>query len=206
MARIPVETRREMLFEAAFRVIAQHGVDGATTRAIAGEAGMTLSTLHYVFESRDELLAALVERGTDNELAVIADALGGASTGPLTGVDGVRKLLHDSIFGYIQAVVDDPDRAQALVSLNQYTRQKRGLTDLGATMYHRYYQAITAGLVLAAEQCGVDWITPPEELAPLVVAATDGITLSYLNVRDHDICERIGEATVGLLVRHVTAP
>ncbi|NED61294.1 TetR/AcrR family transcriptional regulator, partial [Streptomyces sp. SID10244] len=55
-----------------------------------------------------------------------------------------------------------------------------------------------------AEQAGVEWDRPTDELAPLVVAATDGITLAYLNTRDRAVCERVAEATVTLLLGHVT--
>ncbi|NDZ93191.1 TetR family transcriptional regulator [Streptomyces sp. SID6673] len=201
---MPVEKRRELLLDAAFRVIARDGVDGATTRAICAEAGMTLSTFHYVFSSRDDLLAALVERGTDTELAVIADALTAASADGIGGFDGIRIMLRESLFGYIDGLIEDPDREQAMISLNQYARQTAGLAGLGADMYRRYYEAIAYGLDVGAEQAGVEWDRPTDELAPLVVAATDGITLAYLNTRDRAVCERVAEATVTLLLGHVT--
>ncbi|MGC4964114.1 TetR/AcrR family transcriptional regulator [Gordonia sp. DT218] len=201
---MPVEKRRELLLDAAFRVIARAGVDGATTRAICAEAGMTLSTFHYVFSSRDDLLAALVQRGTDMELAVIAEALLAASADDVGGVDGIRIILRASLFGYLDGLIEDPDREQAMISLNQYARQTAGLDRLGADMYRRYYEAIAYGLRIGAEQAGVEWNRPADEMAPLVVAATDGITLAYLNTRDRAVCERIAEATVTLLLGHVT--
>ncbi|RPA12669.1 TetR/AcrR family transcriptional regulator [Gordonia sp. OPL2] len=200
---MPVEKRRELLLESAFRVIASRGVDGATTRAISAEAGVTLSTFHYVFASRDDLLAALVTRGTDTELAVIATALGAAAAGAERGPGGIRIMLQESLSGYIDGVVADPGREQAMISLNQYARQTSGLAELGANMYQRYYDAIADGLDVAADQAGVRWDRPTAELAPLVVAATDGITLAYLNTRDRGICDRIAEATVTLMLGHV---
>ncbi|WP_202421667.1 TetR/AcrR family transcriptional regulator [Gordonia sp. SID5947] len=199
-----VEKRRELLLDAAFRVIARDGVDGATTRAICGAAQMTLSTFHYVFDSRDDLLADLVQRGTDIELSVIVEALTSASSDDIEGFDGIRIMLRESLFGYIDGLIDDPDREQAMISLNQYARQTAGLARLGTDMYHRYYEAIAYGLRRGAEQAGVDWDRPTDELAPLVVAATDGITLAYLNTRDREVCERIADATVTLLLGHVT--
>lgn len=58
MARIPVEERREALIDAAFRVIGEQGLSRASTRAIVAEAGMSLASFHYAFESRDQLLEA----------------------------------------------------------------------------------------------------------------------------------------------------
>ncbi|MXP22576.1 TetR family transcriptional regulator [Gordonia sp. HNM0687] len=203
MARMSVEKRRELLLEAAFRVIARDGVDRATTRAISAEAEMTLSTFHYVFDSRDDLLAALVQRGTDSEISVIAEALTAAADDLVEGYDGIRLMLRESLIGYIDGVVADPEREQAMISLNQYARQTTGLEWLGADMYRRYYAAIADGLTLAAVQARVEWDRPVTELAPLLVAATDGITLAYLNTRDRSICDRIAEATVILMLGHV---
>ncbi|MFW0796453.1 TetR family transcriptional regulator [Gordonia sp. CPCC 205515] len=206
MARMPVAKRRELLLEAAFRVISRHGVDGATTRAICAEAQMTLSTFHYVFDSRDDLLAALVQRGTDSELAVIAASLTDATADRPSGADGLRNILRESLFGYLDGVIADPEREQAMISLNQYARQAKGLTQSGGEMYLRYYEAIAYGLALAAQMTAVEWDEPVDDLAPLVVAATDGITLAYLNTRDEKVCRRIAEAAVLMLLTHVREP
>lgn len=58
MVRISAGERREELIKALVRVVARAGIEGATTRQIAKEAGMTLAALHYCFESKEELLAA----------------------------------------------------------------------------------------------------------------------------------------------------
>ncbi|MFW0787372.1 TetR family transcriptional regulator [Gordonia sp. CPCC 206044] len=206
MARMPVEKRRELLLDAAFRVIANAGVDGATTRAISAEADVTLSTFHYVFDSREELLTALVQRGIDSELGVIEAALRAGTAAPTRGATGVVTTLRTALFGYIDALVADPEREQAMISLNQYARQTTGLATLGAEMYRRYYATIARGLESAAAQSDVTWDQATADLAPLVVAATDGITLAYLNTRDRRICERIAEATVTVLADHITSP
>ena len=202
--RIPVEKRRELLLDSAFHVIARGGVDGATTRAICANAGVTLSTFHYVFESREALLAALVQRGVTVELEAVTEALAeGASVGT-RGRTGVEQMLYGALSAYIDGVVADPDREQAMIALNQYARQTDGLREFGAQMYHAYYDAIADGLDAAAALAGMSWTTPVRDLAPLVVAATDGITLSYLNIRDVAVCRTIARATTTLLLTHVT--
>ena len=54
MARIPAAQRRDALIGAALQVVADRGVAAATTRAIVAEAGMSLASFHYAFESRDD--------------------------------------------------------------------------------------------------------------------------------------------------------
>lgn len=50
----------ERILAAAARVYARHGIEGATTREIAREAGVNEVTLFRHFKSKDKLLAAVV--------------------------------------------------------------------------------------------------------------------------------------------------
>lgn len=52
--------KREIILMAAVSVIAAEGVHGATTRKIAAKAGINLGTLHYHFESKEDVLASVV--------------------------------------------------------------------------------------------------------------------------------------------------
>jgi AcrR family transcriptional regulator len=42
--------------EAAMSLIAQHGLEGVTMRAVAAEAGLSYGSLFHYFSSKDELL------------------------------------------------------------------------------------------------------------------------------------------------------
>lgn len=77
--RMAALERRERLVQAALRVIARDGVAAPTTRAIVAEADMPPASFHYVFQSRDELIAELIHYVVDNEdsAALAADALAG---------------------------------------------------------------------------------------------------------------------------------
>lgn len=54
------EERRRQILAAFAHVLADHGFAGATVAAIAQEAGVTPGLVHYHFESKAELLEALV--------------------------------------------------------------------------------------------------------------------------------------------------
>src|SRR5215469_1182658 len=90
MPRKSAKDRREELTEAAVRVLVRDGVTGATTRAIAAEAGVALATLHYCFSSREELLEEAGRRITDRAVAAVHDAFTG------------EKDLRDSIAGLLR--------------------------------------------------------------------------------------------------------
>jgi len=50
------EERRKLIAEAMWRVILDKGMEGATVRNIAEEAGLSLGALRYYFKTQDELL------------------------------------------------------------------------------------------------------------------------------------------------------
>ena len=69
MNRLPVAERREQLIEAALNVASREGIDGATVRAVAAEAGVSLGVVHYCFRDKDELLRAMAHTITQRNLA-----------------------------------------------------------------------------------------------------------------------------------------
>ncbi|ASS71179.1 TetR/AcrR family transcriptional regulator [Bacillus atrophaeus] len=54
--RIDHEKRRKQIAEAAWRVILERGMEGATVRNIAEEAELSLGALRHYFSTQDELL------------------------------------------------------------------------------------------------------------------------------------------------------
>ncbi|WP_457538224.1 TetR/AcrR family transcriptional regulator [Williamsia sp. R60] len=220
-----VETRRDLLVQAAFRVIAEHGVEAATTRRISAAASMSLASFHYAFESRDELLAELVARGTSDELATFIAPLSlpSPSPGPADSerrTEGARTeqaaewvlpadigdLLKAGLMSYLESIIADPGRESAMITLAQYARRTKGLEHFAQRLYDRYYEIAQTTLEAAAEAMHVQWATPPSHLAPLVVAATDGLTLAYLSTGNREIAERIIDATVTMLRSHLVSP
>jgi len=67
MKATPAPTR-DRLLQAAARVYAREGLTGATTRAIAEEAGVNEVTLFRHFQTKDRLLAAVVQENFGTKL------------------------------------------------------------------------------------------------------------------------------------------
>ena len=63
---------RTAIIEATIRLIGRDGVDGVTHRAVAAEAGVSLSSTTYHFASRDEIVTEALRRVADLELERIA--------------------------------------------------------------------------------------------------------------------------------------
>ncbi|HZB29324.1 MAG TPA: TetR family transcriptional regulator C-terminal domain-containing protein [Streptosporangiaceae bacterium] len=66
------ETRRREIATALWRVVRRHGVEGATVRAVAAEAGCSPSALRHYFVTQDELLTFTMRLVAENAHARIA--------------------------------------------------------------------------------------------------------------------------------------
>ena len=65
------EHTKERLLEAAAQTFSREGIQGATTRQIAREAGVNEVTLFRHFKSKEQLLGAVVERALASEIALM---------------------------------------------------------------------------------------------------------------------------------------
>jgi AcrR family transcriptional regulator len=187
MARIASSDRRDLLVQAALRVIAARGVQGATTRAIVAEAGMSLASFHYAFRSRDEMMRELVRHVVEAESTAAFAAL-------RPGAD-IHELLRDALHAFLGYVIADPGHEQVMQELLQYALRTPGLGELAREQYGAYQSAARDLLVTGAAAAGVRWSIPVEEVARVVVAATDGVTLAYLVDRDAAAAARVLDLT-----------
>lgn len=203
MARLTVQQRRDAAINATMRVIARDGVEAATTRRIADEAQVGQSSLFYAFESRDELLAAVVEHGIAQELAAMDGWLSQASAMFTTSQMNIADVARAAFDSFMHDLIENRDREYALVELALYARRTEGLEHLAESLYRGYNELVSGLLVVAAETTGVTWTLPAEELATIVVAMTDGMTLSYLSTGDREAVRRIADGGVQLLLGYV---
>lgn len=85
------ERRRELL-SAARRVIVRDGIDAATTRAIAKEAGYSNGVLAHYFADKDEILLSALRQSHQRIRARITRRVEG-----VTGLAALRELLLDNL-------------------------------------------------------------------------------------------------------------
>ncbi|WP_336206166.1 TetR/AcrR family transcriptional regulator [Nonomuraea sp. LPB2021202275-12-8] len=85
------ERRREVL-SAARRVIVRDGIDAATTRAIAKEAGYSNGVLAHYFADKDEILLSALRQSHQRIRERLARKVDGVS-----GLAALRELLLDNL-------------------------------------------------------------------------------------------------------------
>jgi AcrR family transcriptional regulator len=59
------DAQRVKFAEAAMSLIAQHGLEGVTMRAVAAKAGLSYGSLFHYFTSKDELLMHVVQHSSE---------------------------------------------------------------------------------------------------------------------------------------------
>jgi AcrR family transcriptional regulator len=216
MTRIPAGERRAALVEAALRVVARHGVAAATTRAIVAEAGMSLASFHYAFESRDELMSELVTYVLEEQDHALRTMLSGVPriTDRLTDVPGrgsdpVREIISAGLHAFFDVVRQDPEREKAMFELTQFAMRTPGLELLAQSQYESYYSLAERAIRSVTETLHVHWDRSVRDVAVLLVALTDGLTLGWLVSRDDRTAETViqfaADSLASLALRRQTA-
>jgi len=183
MPRIPSSDRRALLVQAAIRVIARNGVNGATTRAIVAEADMSLASFHYAFRSHAEMMREVVAFVVDAEVASVFQSL-------RLGSD-IRQALRDGLQAFLDYVIADPGHEQVMQELVHYALRTPGLERLAGEQYDAYRAGVMSVLAEGAAVSNVVWTMPVENVARIVVTITDGVTLAWLADRDTEAAERV---------------
>ena len=194
MTRIPASERRSALIEAALRVVSRRGIAQATTRAIVAEAGMSLASFHYAFDSRDELIDEVIRTVVAREQqAVVPDAIDG-------DVD-LRGILEAGLLRYLEHLRAEPARELAMLELTLYALRSPERYPLAVMQYARYAELAAEALDIAATAAGARWLLPVRDVARTLVAFTDGLTTTWLVDRDEEAARRVVAAAADALSR-----
>ncbi|MGW0498833.1 TetR/AcrR family transcriptional regulator [Streptomyces sp. NPDC003007] len=176
MARLPSAERRRQLTEAAIRAMARDGVPRTTTRSIAAEAGVSLSVVHYCFDSKQQLIEYVITTITGHDVTVVKEAI------------RPRNTLEDTVRAGFQAYWDHvrahPDEHMLTYELTQYALRQPGFEHLARRQYELYAEAYTELIDQLRQSMGLRLRVPVPVLARYLAAMTDGLTLNFLVLGD----------------------
>jgi AcrR family transcriptional regulator len=186
------EERRGEVVAAARRIILREGIEAATTRAIAKEAGYSNGVLTHYFADKDEILLSALEASHRR----IADRLREKLSGR-TGLAALRELLLDN-------VPLDEERAgetglevgfwgRSLTSPALLEVQRREAAEL------RYL--VTSLLRSAAEAGEIHTDEDLEDVAERLLALVDGLSVHRLLYPSHVTGERLERLIMGEIER-----
>jgi AcrR family transcriptional regulator len=197
MPHIAVDKRRQLLVEAAIRVMARDGVAKATTRAIAAEAGMALAAFHYSFRSKQELLEHVFEAITAHTVDQAMQALW------VTGT--VEEKVRGAIDTYWRHLIANPAEHRLTYELTQHAARHPALAPITKRQYEAYIAATVKLVEALAQSSNVRFRAPVPVLARYVLLVIDGLTLLWLNEGDTEAAraalDLAGDHMVSLIVQ-----
>jgi len=138
------DAQRVKFAEAAMSLIARHGLEGVTMRAVAAEAGLSYGSLFHYFDSKDELLMHAVRHSTSLQTTRF-----NAYTSQYSGLKALEHLLCDDV------IITESTRDDWIVWLTFL--YKAALHASFASAYAELidgWQARIAGLLEDAQQAG----------------------------------------------------
>lgn len=133
---------RETLMAVSARLFARGGFDATSMRDIAGEAGMLAGSMYYHFPSKNDLIAAVYERG-------VAE-IGSAVDAALEGRQEPWDRLEAACIAHLDSLL--ADRAHAAVMTADLSRLDPRLRRRLVKMrdgYERRFIGLVAALPLA---------------------------------------------------------
>jgi AcrR family transcriptional regulator len=169
---MPSAERRRQLTEAAIRVMARDGVATTTTRAIAAEAGVSLSVFHYCFDSKQALVESVLTTITDHSVTLVKEALRPRAT--------LEDTVRAGFQAYWEHVRAHPDEHMLTYELTQYALRRPGFEHLARRQHEMYREAYTDLIEQLRADMRLGLRVPVAVLARYLAAMTDGLTLNYL--------------------------
>lgn len=133
------------LIEVAKRLVQDHGSDRVTLRDIAAAARMKAGSIYYHFDSRDEIIRAVLADGIGRATVAVMEAIAaaGAGSSPL-------DRLHAALRAHLKYTVQEhfSSRLKAIRRLPKRLRDHH-------MKQERDYAAIFSGLLREAEALGL---------------------------------------------------
>ncbi|MGK8553509.1 TetR/AcrR family transcriptional regulator [Nocardia gipuzkoensis] len=103
--------RRVALLEAALEIIGTEGLEKLTVSGLCARAGLNERYYYENFDSRDAVLAALIDRIAEELADAILAAVRAAPDGPVRTPD-TRATAHAAITAGVHLLTDDPRKAK----------------------------------------------------------------------------------------------
>ena len=187
------EEVRTRLLAAAGRVFAQRGFTAASVDDVARAAGLTKGAVYSNFDSKDELFFALLGEHVAQRLTVFA-GLRLDSADADTGAHEIGDAM-------MRAAVDDQDWQLLFIEFWQ-----RAMRDPDAreefVLHRRELRAAIAGAIeRRAADLGYPLTMPPEDLATVVLALSNGLAIEHLADPDGVPTRLFGDVLASVLRR-----
>jgi AcrR family transcriptional regulator len=169
------EDRRADLLAAGERVLAAKGVTTATVADITTEAGVAKGTFYLYFESKDQLVRALLEGFVDGFLertAALAEQIGRVDDWWWLADQVVEQLIdYDIEHRDLHRILYESSTPESLALIQRCEREVQGLLEIGLK------SGIEAGVFAASD---------PPLMVELLYRAAEGVVRNALLAEEVD--------------------
>jgi AcrR family transcriptional regulator len=131
---------RQRIVEAAWRVIAERGLAGLTTRRVARAAGVSHGMCHYYFETKDEMVLAVVDHARRYWIDPL-EALVDGPAPPGEAIDEVIRWMAEPATREVMRV------HLQLMAYSEYDERLRNRMSQEYARWHRGYVRLFGALV-----------------------------------------------------------
>ena len=193
--------RKRAILEATLRLVAVEGAATVRLRDVARAAGVSVGSLQYYFDSRDQLIREAFDQHARDVVELVALAGDGSATPPAR------------LAAVIEAAVLRPDLRQSAALWMEFVTAGLHDDELRVLLAGAYeaWRGLLAEVVRAGAETG-DFrpLLPPSAVVACLVALIDGFELAVaVDVADATpaaIAEKIKDAATALLTGERAAP
>jgi AcrR family transcriptional regulator len=174
--RVDHEGRRRELAEAVFRVVAREGLDGASLRLVAQEAGWSIGSMRHYFATKAELLAFALRHAAERIEERIRRLPGGG-----TELERLREVVAELL------PLDAARREEALVWLAFIARAvvDPTLAPGAEDVWRQLHDPLVRRLEAAVGQGELPAHLDPEREAVRLQALIDGLVVHLVSAPGH---------------------
>lgn len=156
--------RRQQILDGARRCFVRKGFHASGMALISEEAGVSIANIYQYFETKDDLIVALVEEELENDLVVVR-MLGEAST----LYDGLKKAVTQLAGG------DVPGRVQLRQEVLAESFRNPAVAKVVKKGEVLTIKALANILAAARARGEIAANVDPEDMAILILAFSDGV-------------------------------
>ncbi|GAA2645412.1 TetR/AcrR family transcriptional regulator [Paractinoplanes durhamensis] len=195
--RVDHEQRRRQIGEALLRIASTRGLQSATMREVAAEAGVSLRLVQYYFHTKEQLLlAALAYLGEQLTERVSASI---RALGPVTA----RTVVYGTLTAALPTDEESVRLTRAYTGFYTLVFSEPEMAERHGAVYPDKLESLLAKHIAAAQEAGeVAGDVDPKLTAAALLALTNGLGSSVLGgQRNGAAALRILEDQLGRLFR-----
>lgn len=184
------EKRKEQIINATCQSIVEKGYSAVTTQDIADRTGLSKGMIHYYFNTKENLLIAVMKNLVNQWDWLIADKL--------KGIKNPTRAIY-GLFDACGEIAQDRVSYEMLVKFWAEMGQTKAFEELNANFYSHYREMIKDIIEEGINQ-GQFKKVDSYLLATILISIIDGLSLQWLFEKDAFSFTKAKKMVVGLIL------